>query len=66
MLLPQAGGSPLIFKSARGGLPFAMLFFAKGGPFDLAFYFLVSHPQKPFNHPNSRSTLIFDRSLQNT
>ena len=26
----------------------------------------VSHPQKPFTRPNNRSTLIFDRSLQNT
>jgi len=26
----------------------------------------ASHPQKPFSTPNSRSTLIFDRSLQNT
>ena len=27
------------------------------------FFLFVSHPQKPFNHPNSRSTLIFYLSL---
>jgi hypothetical protein len=26
-------------------------------------FLFVSHPQKPFSRPNSRSTLIFDRSL---
>jgi hypothetical protein len=29
------------------------------GAFDFAFFLFVSHPQKPFTRPNSRSTLIF-------
>ncbi|PYX50841.1 MAG: hypothetical protein DMG76_33640 [Acidobacteria bacterium] len=34
------------------------------GAFDFAFFLLVSHPQKPFTHPNNRSMFIFDHSLQ--
>jgi hypothetical protein len=34
-----------------------------GVAFDFAFFLSVSHPEKPFNRPNSRSTLFFDRSL---
>jgi len=26
-------------------------------------FLFVLHPQKPFNRPNNRSTLIFDHSL---
>ena len=33
---------------------------------DGTFSDFLGKPQKPFNRPNSRSTLIFDHSLQNT
>jgi hypothetical protein len=36
------------------------------GAFDFAFFWLVLHPSQPFVPPRSRSTLIFDYSLQNT
>jgi hypothetical protein len=49
-------------KTKLGALPSVL----EGGAFDLAFFFLVSHPQKPFTRPNNRITLNFDHSLQNT
>jgi len=49
-------------KTILGALPSAF----EGGAFDFALFVSITHTPKPFSCPNSRSTLIFDRSLQST
>jgi hypothetical protein len=49
-------------KTNLGALPSVF----EGGAFDFAFFSFLSHPGKPFTRTSSRSTLIFDYSLQST
>ncbi|SRR6267142_1278701 len=62
--LSNIGGWHSLNSLVLFGVAYPLRFcFAKGGAFDFAFFLFVSHPQKPFNRPNSRLTPIFDHSL---